>query len=158
MGDTNGRPVRPATLHDVPYILEMCQTFYLTSPFFDKLLFDSKKVRSTIEALIKNPDLGVVLLSLFPEGFPSGMLIGMLVEAPFSTEKIATELAWYIYPEGRASRASICLVDAFERWAKGKGARISTMMLLDELRGSSVERLYDRRGYELTEKSYMKVL
>jgi len=83
-----------------------------------------------------------------------GMLVGMLSEFIYGDCLIATELAWWVDPEYRGTSEGKELLTSFEGWAKDKGCKYITMISLDEGLG----KYYEKCGYLLTERSYMREL
>lgn len=84
------------------------------------------------------------------------MLVGYATETPFSNDKIASELAWYIEPSYRGHRKAVELVYAYEAWARTVGCKHVSMSLLSTLTDAS--KFYVRMGYTQTEISYLKEL
>jgi GNAT superfamily N-acetyltransferase len=68
----------------------------------------------------------------------------------------ATELAWFVSKDYRGKPASLRLIKAFEKWAKESGAN---QIGMGDIQGiSSLEKLYNRLGYERAETVYLKEL
>ncbi len=96
---------------------------------------------------------GTDAIVLLGEG---GMLAG--VAKPFifgSTKRVASEVAWWVEPDARKNGIGKELLEAFEFWAKEKaGCALVTMVSIDDLVG----KFYEKNGYKLYERAYMKVL
>lgn len=119
------------------------QTPYGVEPELDK-----------IEELIGHYlNTGLVLL-LMGDGRPVGLLIGVVNEFLLTRDKMVSEIAWYVRPEGRGHGHH--LRKAFEYWAEHiQKARFIHMSSLDT---PAVNRYYERKGYVATEKTFMKDL
>jgi hypothetical protein len=61
---------------------------------------------------------------------------------------------WWVNPEHR-SRKSLALKEAYEFWAKKVGAKFIQMANMND---EKIERFYQRTGYDLTERAYLKVI
>lgn len=85
-----------------------------------------------------------------------GMIVGGIASPLFSRDKVATELAWFVEKEHRDSKGSLKLLLEYEKWAKQKDCTFVTMVDIDTL--NDLGKLYSRRGYTLTEKTYVKGL
>jgi GNAT superfamily N-acetyltransferase len=86
-------------------------------------------------------------------------IIGMLglIVAPniLTGQHYADEIAWWVDPEHRKSRAAHRLLCAAENWARQKGLSVLKMVAPA---GSEIGTFYERRGYVLVESAYQKVL
>jgi len=113
---------------------------------------DVAKLLENFELAIENPDFCLFLLE--DGGDLVGMLVGGIASPLFSKDRVATELAWFVEPEHRDGRAAYKLLASYEKWAKDSGCSFVTMVDIDTL--ESLEPLYTRKGYTLTEKTYVK--
>lgn len=84
-----------------------------------------------------------------------GFLAGVASQFPFGPHIIASEMAWYVKPDSRGNKEGTQLLEAFEFWAKEKaGATMISMTSLSDAIGE----IYEKKGYKLYERAYMKVL
>ena len=84
-----------------------------------------------------------------------GFLAGMASPFLFGPHLIASEIAWWIEQEKRNSGIGKELVEAFEYWAKNvAGCTMITLTSLDD----NVGKFYEKKGYALYERAYMKEL
>ncbi len=113
---------------------------------------DLAKLLENFEAALKNPDFCLFLLE--DEGGLVGMLVGGIASPLFSTDRVATELAWFVDPSYRDGVSAYKLLASYEKWAVDIGCTFVTMIDIDTL--ESLEPLYTRKGYTLTEKTYVK--
>lgn len=141
-----------ATAEDFPYILEMAQKFAAASPYKD-FPMEEEKIQELILTLMKDRNKTIIVLYVH-DGKPVGMLAGMSSEMIFSREIIASEVIWWVDP-GFRSRKTLALKEAYEYWAKRIGAKYIQMANLDD---QKIERYYERTGYKLTERAYLKVI
>ena len=155
------------TLEDLPSILKLLQEFYLSSRY-SSMEYDLEIIEREIVNTISSPkEENIVILSLY-KNEPCGLIIGSVVPAPFSTQLIGVERAWWVSPEHRRSKSGIRLLQAFEDWCLRVGCQMIQMSLLVPLEsiveaseiGTSlrIEKLYQKMGYSLCEKSFIKVI
>ena len=83
-----------------------------------------------------------------------GFICGMYAEPFFSSEKISTEVAWFVNKEYRNSTAGFRLMKAYEEWAKGKGVKYVGMTYLENI--TDLSEVYEKKGYSKAETQYMK--
>ena len=106
-----------------------------------------EKVEDTINSLIDSQ-------SLLVSGDPAiGMIGGIIYPHYFNNEIIAQELFWWVSPLHRGS--GIKLLDAFEDWAKERGADKVMMISLEK---NDVSGIYEKRGYHALEHTYERQL
>lgn len=83
-----------------------------------------------------------------------GMLMGTIVPFIYGSKQVAVELGWWVDPEARNAGVGRELIERFELWAKIMGCELITMISIDDQIGL----YYEKRGYELRERTYMKEL
>lgn len=111
--------IRPATIDDLPAILELGGRMHLESRF-RALEFDLAKVARVFEQLI-NSDDGIVMLAEV-NGRIVGGIAGVVVEHWFSVSKVAQDFALFIEPEHRGGMLAVRLLRQYEKWAFEQGA------------------------------------
>jgi hypothetical protein len=82
------------------------------------------------------------------------MIIGFCDSLPFSSDRVAAELAWWVDEDKRGSRDSLLLFKAYEDWALRVGAKIKQMAMLDDV--TNLAAFYEKQGYRPAERSYIK--
>lgn len=137
--------VRKATIEDGPEVCFMAEKFANESPYRD--MYTLQKLLNVIDQCLMDEDK-VVLIS------EHGIIAGVAAEFIYGDSKVATELCWWVDPKFRGSREGKDLLDAFEGWAKDVGCTYVTMVSIDDSVGS----YYEKRGYSLTERAFMKAL
>jgi RimJ/RimL family protein N-acetyltransferase len=123
--------------------------------FMDTTGYTAYSDEETISKLINNILTGKQdeMIILLKPGV--GFLAGMASAFPFGPQLIASEIAWWINEDQRKGGAGAELVDAFEYWAKNiAGCTMITLTSLDD----KVGKFYEKKGYELYERAYMKQL
>lgn len=115
--------IRPATLDDLPAILELGGRMHLESRF-KALPFDLGKVAGIFERLISGA--GIVMLAEV-DGRIVGGIAGIVLEHWFSTTKVAQDFGLFIEPEHRGGMLAVRLLRKYEAWAFEQGAHAVEM-------------------------------
>ena len=145
-----------ATLEDREDFLRLTELFYKETPFFPTLQYSQDRVKRIFDLAIDSKHQQVLVLLLQDQQKVCGLLVGVATEVPFSDDKVASELAWYVESAYRGRREALQLVDAYEAWAVRVGCSSVSMSLLPTL--TDLSKLYERKGYKKTEISYLKGL
>lgn len=148
--------VRLAEPRDIPILIKFIRKFVSSSPY-KTMKFDSERLRVFFKNIIEgvNPT-GIVLVAL-KDGNPIGCIVGAYAEPVFSSDKVSTELGWWIEPEYRKTKASLYVFDAYEDWARRVGCSYVQSAYLPGI-SPSLDRFYQRRGYRQVESSFLKTL
>lgn len=133
--------IRPATLEDMPRVVELGAEFLAVGPYawvpLDRDAFAA--------AAAKMIEVGIILLA------DDGLLGAVLYPFYFNPAvKLAAELFWYSPKNGRALR------EAFEAWAIAQGCAGVTCSGLANAREATVRKLFGRAGYQATEVAFVK--
>lgn len=141
--------IRLATEEDFPELIRMAKEFHQASPYND-LEFSVTKCFELFQAYLRDKTSVMILVS------DHGMLIAHAGQAPFSSDRISSEVAWWVDPEGRNKRESLLLFEAYEIWSKKVGCKLCQVAMLPSV--TDLSKFYERRGYKLLEQSYVKEL
>jgi hypothetical protein len=135
--------IRPATLGDIPALLEMGRKFADDAGVTARVGWDAQSVVEMLEGLIEGED-GIVLVS------DRGMIGGLVYPHPFNRDVLVfAELFW------RAEDGNgLALLAEAERLAADRGATKSVMIAMDDM--DRTRRLYARLGYAPCEAQFMK--
>lgn len=133
--------VREASSTDMPQLMEWAERFANWSG----VDADMDDVRSVLEEAIRGDDFVIFI-------HDRGFIAGGIAPAWFNQGLcVAEELMWW--SDGHGLR----LLSAFEQWAIDRRADQIVMIHLPA-NGERVQRLYQRRGYELTDSKYARSL
>lgn len=135
------------TAKDFQITVDLAMKFAEASPYKEYVELDAMRM---IVASCMTKDDAVVLLD--EEG--RGMIMGMIVPFIYGSARAAVELGWWVNPEARNSGIGRDLLNLFESWAQVRGCKMITMIAIDDEIGP----YYEKRGYELRERTYMKEL
>ena len=141
--------MKVATTEDSQEIVDMAMKFMATTGYTE---YSNEE---TITQLVNNILTGKQneMIILLEPGV--GFLAGMSSPFVFGPHLIASEIAWWIEPDKRQNGVGAELVDAFEYWAKNvANCTVITLTSLDD----SVGKFYEKKGYALHERAYMKQL
>lgn len=147
--------IRLATPEDETVVINLLYEFYLASPYPAED-WNAYHVRKLFREVVEGPKAnGVVFLAIDGKNRPVGLLGALKTILPFSGQEVGMELAWYVNPEYRSTRAGLLLLKAFEFWCK-EIAKVQVYQVSSLENLPDVERLYEKYGYKMTEKAYIK--
>lgn len=124
---------RPATMRDISRLIDMVER--LAASVRGPQRVCRIKTGETLSGLLSDPQ-GVVFVS------DAGFIAGRIMQTIISPDPVAFELGWYA-----EDRSGIRLLDAFEVWARKKGATLIKMSCA----GGVVQSILERRGYCVAE-------
>ena len=144
--------IRPAREADLYRVFEMGVAFIVSIPTY-ALIFQWEP--EPLERFIRDlatQDASAILVVEQDDGTLEGMVVAVLVANPFSGPPWAEEVAYWLEPRARRGTAAYKLLGAAEDWARRKGATVLKMVAPA---GSQIGRLYEHRGYEPLETTYI---
>ncbi len=83
-----------------------------------------------------------------------GFVCCTYMEPLFSSDKVSTEIAWYVNKEYRNSRAGFKLLKQYEDWAVEQGIKYVGIAYLERV--TDLSKVYEKKGYVKAETHYMK--
>lgn len=146
--------LRLGTISDLSDTKRLVDSFYKQS-IYKSLTYDDTRVSDTLrDTLSSSNDLKIVILGTKDE-IPIGLVAGQVAPAPFSTQLVGLEQAWFVEEEHRNSKIGLELLSAFEEWCRLVGCDFIQLSSLGASQ-SIADTIYERRGYSLVEKAYLK--
>ena len=139
--------IREATKDDTPRLVEMGVRFATETDYRESIKVSPEKIASTVGKLLETDD-AAIFVSGNGHGV-NGMIIILLYEHPWSGEKIASEMVWWVEPEARGG-TGIKLLRTAEKWAMESGATQMQMIAPNV----GVGDIYARMGYAPVEMSF----
>lgn len=137
--------IRPATVSDIPKLLEMGAAFAARAKLTDHVGYDADSMALTFRAMIEGDSFCLFIGD-------NGAIGGMVAPHPFNhAQNIADELFWW--SEGRDG---LRLLEAYEEWAESHDAVIR-MTALEAVNPERMKQFYERRGYQALERAYVRV-
>src|SRR5580698_1861072 len=94
--------IRKAILDDAPVLFALLKQFHAES-IYRTIPIDEDVAKNSLSQCLKHPDR--ICVFVYESGLPQidGLLIGQIMQYPFSTEKGAWDLGIYVRPERRGS-------------------------------------------------------
>ena len=111
--------IRPATMHDIPALLELGRAMHAESPVFRWFAWSNAKVGELIEWLIASDD-GLALVYDDGGAIVAGFL-GVITEQFFSHDRFAQDYALFVAPTARGTNIGRKLVLQYRAWAAAAG-------------------------------------
>ena len=137
--------IRPATMDDLPRIIELGELLHKESPRWARLTFSRVRAADFISRLILS-EWGCVFVAEV-DGVVVGGIAGTALPHWSSDDILAQEASFFMLPEARGSMAAVRLISALTAWAKMRGAvwlHAGTSTGLDPERTAG---LYERLGF-----------
>jgi GNAT superfamily N-acetyltransferase len=127
--------IRPATIEDLPALLELGRRMHQESPRFNRLSFNDEKVRNLLMMATVSPNYCMLVAD--NDGEMVGGFAGFIAAHWFSDDLVASDLALFVQPGRRGGLAGARLVKEFIAWAKERGPKqinlgISTGVSVEE--------------------------
>ena len=126
--------IRPATLADIPQLLEMARAHHAVMTGLPPL--DDASFEATARAAIDG-DTSTILMS------DGGSICGQVQPLYFHAAKKCLGEVWWNATDGSGP----ALLDALEAWGRSQGATWAMMSGDAEHRANALQRLLGRRGY-----------
>lgn len=155
--DSGENLVRRATKDDMLYILAFAKKFFGHTRLKDNVALDDESFLASMAGFIDGEPFkgGVFILGEEPQG----VIAGLVYDTWFNTSvKTGQDLFWWIEPEHRNFASANAMLRALEDWARSEGAMWFTMAVTETMRPQSLEKWYRRRGYEPSERHFIRRL
>lgn len=136
--------IRPATLEDLPVLVELGERMHAESPRFSVLRFSAAKLERTLRGAIESP-AGFAWVAV-SEGLIVGGLVAIATEHWASDDLITTDLALFVAPERRGGRAFLQLVSRYRDWARATGAVLRQLGVTTGIDTETTVALLERIG------------
>lgn len=147
--------LRLAEAGDWQDVLRMSKDFHSESPYSD-IEFSEKRVREIFDQYLSSDKTEVMVLLLTQGEEVCGTIVSVCSKLPFSEEKAASELIWWVDHEHRSRRGSLSLFRAYEFWCQKVGAQYSSAVSTEGT--VQLDKFYERSGYKKAETTYIKRL
>lgn len=140
---------------DIAECVEIGREFWHQTPYASILDYNPEAVANLLQILINDK------LMVIAEYESEIVGVAGIVVTPFHFDpsiKAAAEMFWYVRPGVRDQGVGESLLAAMEAMAKRHGASIFSMGNMQTTNPEDTQRLLEKNGYRLTEKSFAKVL
>jgi hypothetical protein len=143
--------VRAAEPGDAAWLCEQLRAFATEYPTRRSIWPSDDYAEALVGTLIRTQFVAIAE----EDGQPIGLIAGICQPHALNPDlTIATELAWWVVPPKRGTRAGLLLLDTFDTWATSAGAHLVNMTL--EVGSPVSDRCLTRRGYALAERQYLR--
>ena len=148
-------PVRPATRDDLAAITAMGTQFLAQTKYAKLVEPRPDDIHQALALLLEHGRIWVAEVDGVVQGFLAAVLHGLW----FSPGTIvALEAAWWMDEAHRGRPEGVRLLLEFERWAKEQGVAAICMSDIRLEGESAAERILERLGYSVTERTFVKGL
>ena len=147
--------IRPATVDDVPRVLELSAGIFNESHYPQVCTYNPEKVAHLVSHMIATPDEYFLHLAE-KDGTIIAMYAGLLTEYYFSNDRMAVDLALFVDPTKRGGLAAVKLIQAFEDWAFERGAKEICPATSTQVAPERTAQLYHLLGYEVVGNLFKK--
>jgi len=145
--------IREGKIEDFDQILVLCERFWRETEFDEE--FEPTQSLNLLSLSLDQGILAVAEVDGDIIGFSCGLKSPLMGnQSVFS----GVELAWWINPEHRSGSLGSRLFDFLEGLAKKAGVKYWCMVSLQSSMPDKVNKFYERKGYHLTEMTYMRRL
>ena len=142
--------IRKAVEEDVLDCLILFKQFHKESKV--PYSWDAKKTQEAIISSFPTDNYEILLAEKDEEIL--GLIACMYGQPLFSSETLATEIAWYVHKDHRTSTAAFRLMKAYEEWALSKGVKYIGMTYLEGI--TDLSQIYEKKGYSKAETHHIK--
>jgi GNAT superfamily N-acetyltransferase len=130
-------------------------------PFFDESLgafgweADEESILKTFEVLVDNH----IMLVAIVDGEIIGTILSTIGPMDFNySQKMATEIVWFVAKEHRNTSVGIKLFREYEKACIEEGANFIAMGYMENLQPDKLRQFYEKRGYKNTQTQYIRRL
>lgn len=142
--------IRSATKDDMLDCLVLFKQFHRESKL--PYGFDVQKTQNVF-----NETLNIESFKTFvaeKDGDLIGFICCMYMEPLFSTDRVSTDIAWFVSKEHRNSSAGFRLLKQYEEWALQCNIKYVGIAYLERV--TDLSKVYEKKGYVKAETHYMK--
>lgn len=146
--------IRSATYKDIPDIARLGAIFHEQAGW-EEVPYSVDDCERSLHSLMANP----AFICIVAEGAGIvGMAAGVISPVYFNHSHVSgEELFWWV-SDTAPQMAGIRLLDALENEARNKGCQTWQMKSLARLGGERMVKLYERRNYRASERTFIKEL
>lgn len=138
--------IRPATIDDLPRLVELGRAMHAESPRYRRLTYAGDKVRRTLGTLIRSSSGFVAVAE--DSGQIFGVLAGYADEEWHSHEIVAHDLGVFVEPTARGAAVASMLIARFKAWAAEAGAVFGTLGVSTGIEPERTAALYANLGLQ----------
>lgn len=144
--------IRPATVDDASSIVALAQRFIRETPYSAQMPENPQQLRAFVNLLLEHEDGELFVAER--GGAVVGLIALWVFLHPYSGERMASELVWWVNPEQRGGSLGVRLLKRAEMWAREHGAAVLQMIAPND----KVAGFYQACGFAFVESSYARRL
>lgn len=137
--------VEPATLDDIPALVELGRAMTAESPRYSRLEFSASRFSRLLSHLISSPE-GLVLVAR-RDGVLIGGILASCAPSWMSDASICQEIALFILPQYRGGFTATRLISGVVAWSKIRGAAWCEVGVSTGVNVDRTTRLYQKLGF-----------
>ena len=147
---TTGINIRKAVEDDLLDCLMLFKQFHKESKL--PYSWDAKKTQALFLQTLPMEEIETFVAEI--DGDVVGFIVCQVMEPLFSSDKVSTDIAWFVNKDHRNTSAGFRLMKAYEEWAVDHGIKFIGMAYLERV--SDLSKYYEKKGYVKAETHYMK--
>jgi GNAT superfamily N-acetyltransferase len=137
--------IRPATLDDLPALVQLGAELCAESPRWSRVGYNSDKARAAMHSLIENDD-GFLWVGE-RDGKVVGAMLGLIEAHWAGDERVAQEVSLFVHRDARGSTIAARLICELVNWAEARGARWLQVGTSTGVEPERTVRLYERLSF-----------
>lgn len=146
--------IRPATVADIPALLEMGRQFMEFNAYRAHAPLCEHSLAATLHSLIVEHEL----LVLDVDGVAQGCAGAMIAPVYWNRDVLqALELFWWVNPAHRGNGTGKALREELQATVRARGVTIWNMVALEDSMRDQVCAMYERAGMVPVERIYARV-
>lgn len=146
--------IRPATLMDIPWLLEAGAQAQEESPVYANLPTSAPERYKRLVRILQCPE--AVCIRVVEDR--TGFICGTLEPAVWFEQLYAVQNLLWVHPDRRGTARAWRLVAALEQWARDHGATKIYNGISSGIEEERTERFYSKMGYRAAGPTFVKEL
>jgi GNAT superfamily N-acetyltransferase len=144
---------------DAKHVMPLLREFFKDTRHSAFVELDEEAVQKLVETMVEDKDVSAVFAAVEDGKRVIGTTGGMLYPLWFAPDhRTGNEMFWYVAPDKRKTKAGKKLFEALEQWAIDSGAGSFHMACLAGDSEKRVMQMYAAKGYDPTERHFVKEL
>lgn len=156
-----GMYLKVATVEDTSRVYGVLHEALESHPNYPNTWKTFADIQEHMEVFIGDRNNLVLLLCNAEDHRILGVLVAAKISSPFLFQPWATELLWWVSPDGRKGRNPLRMIEALEYWARQEDCSYVKLAMTERLSRRQTKRLnriYRKKGFHPFERSYIKEL
>jgi GNAT superfamily N-acetyltransferase len=151
-------PIRFATLHDVPHLVEGGKKMHALTRFKNQPYLDERVTKAFNDLIERGEGKYVFFVAENGDKQIVGALIGVLEQQIFSDLLTASVMHFDVLPEARMGGWGVRLLKAFEQWAKNRSVFEISLGVNSGVQAKNVGEFVMRMGYVSVGENFVRAV